>query len=434
MKYITPLFLFLFMICIPLFSQEWMPGDPITDERDGQTYKTVVIGKQCWTAENMNIGTLIQSPVGGSLMKDNNKIEKYCWDDDNGNCDGTGGKMKRGGFYEWQEAMQFWGGQPILPVQGICPKGWHIPSNADWNELLNKLGGASAYTKMVKDGGSGFDALMTGYRCTVSGAFRVSAQSADTRTYFWTAEQTDAANAPFIELGMNSLTAISFYKSVGLCVRCLWDNQIDVKEPNLNLNIQNLDFGDINIGEVSTKSFDIENSGTADLEITKIEITNNSKGAYSMDNLTFPLIIPVAGKKTLNISFSPKDGSMYLISKINITSNAANGTLQSISLRGKGVTDVQDKTENGNLTLKVSPNPFSKSTIITYNLKNPESALVEINIVDISGNIISKLLNGTKSQGEYSIEYKNEKIAAGKYFVIAKTGNSTVQMPIIFEK
>ncbi|MBE0645847.1 MAG: hypothetical protein IH600_17330 [Bacteroidetes bacterium] len=221
MRYLLlPLILFL---CAGAAQAQWKPGDPIVDTRDGQSYRTVVIGSQVWMAENLNIGVSIPSTGAGALMKDNGVIEKYCWGDDKGNCDGTGGVMKRGGFYEWQEAVQYWNGQPALPVRGLCPEGWHLPSNAEWNTLLNYLGGATAYTAMVAGGASGFDALLTGYRCTMSGSYRVSAMSADTRTYFWTAEQTDAANAPFVEVGQNSLQAISFQKSVGLCVRCILD-------------------------------------------------------------------------------------------------------------------------------------------------------------------------------------------------------------------
>ena len=204
-------------------SAQWKPGDPFVDSRDGQSYRTIVIGSQVWMADNLNIGTPIASTGPGALMKNDGVIEKYCWDDDNGNCDGSDGKMKRGGFYEWQEAMQYWDGQPALPVRGICPEGWHIPSNAEWNTLLNYLGGAAAYTAMIDGGASGFDALLTGYRCTMSGTYRVSAMNPDTRTYFWTSEQTDAANAPFVEVGQSSLQAFSFQKSIGLCVRCILD-------------------------------------------------------------------------------------------------------------------------------------------------------------------------------------------------------------------
>lgn len=214
----------LFILTSSVMQAQWQPGDPITDPRDGQTYRTVVIGTQVWMAENLNIGTVIESNGAGALMKDNGIIEKYCWEDEEGNCDGANGTMKRGGFYEWQEAMQYWRGQPPLPVQGICPDGWHIPSNAEWNTLLNYLGEASAYSALVKGGASGFDALLTGYRCTMTGGFRVRAMSADTRTYFWTSEQTDGGNAPFVEIGENSLQAIAFQKSIGLCVRCIMND------------------------------------------------------------------------------------------------------------------------------------------------------------------------------------------------------------------
>ncbi|MFH1050690.1 MAG: FISUMP domain-containing protein [bacterium] len=221
---------------------QWQPGDVLVDSRDGQTYRTVVIGTQVWMAENLNIGEIIPSTKAGAEMSDNGVIEKYCWDNDIGNCDGVGGKMKRGGFYEWEEAMQFWSGQPTLPVRGICPEGWHIPSNTEWNEFFAYLGNTNPYTKMLEGGESGFDALLTGYRCTMYGTFRESSMYADTRTYFWTSEQTDLANAPIIELGVGSLSAFSFLKSVGLCIRCLWDgpaSEINEKyEPSGSLNLE----------------------------------------------------------------------------------------------------------------------------------------------------------------------------------------------------
>jgi len=148
---LSTLFLFFINHCFPCV-RAMEAGRSITDDRDGQIYKTVVIGTQVWTAENMNIGTMIPSTQAGSQMSNNGIIEKYCWGNDT-QCNGANGNMKRGGFYEWQEAMQYWNGQPPLPVQGLCPKGWHIPSNAEWNTLIAYLGGATAYTKMIAGGG-----------------------------------------------------------------------------------------------------------------------------------------------------------------------------------------------------------------------------------------------------------------------------------------
>lgn len=290
---------------------EWEPGEDIIDLRDGQKYKTVVIGSQVWMAENLNIGAIIPSSAAGKLMQDNGIIEKYCWENLLGNCDGEDGKMKRGGFYEWEEAVQYWNGQPQLPVRGICPAGWHIPSNAEWNQLLNYLGGTQAFKNLVVGGGSGFDALMTGYRCTLNGSFRVSAMSADTRTYFWTAEQTDAENAPFLEIGQNSLQAINFRKSVGLCVRCLWDgaqtsiNSLGAVNELLEFAVNPNPFSNSPIVEIMLNS-----SKPEQLELSVIDIIGSI--VLSMPGLT---IYPGINRIEINTESLPQ-GNYFVICRI----------------------------------------------------------------------------------------------------------------------
>ncbi len=104
------------------------------DARDGQIYKWVKIGDQTWMAENLNIGTSID----GSLEQtDNQIIEKYCYGNEEGNCD------VYGGLYQWSEMMQYSGlkSEIIETTQGICPDGWHIPSDQEWQILLDHMGG-----------------------------------------------------------------------------------------------------------------------------------------------------------------------------------------------------------------------------------------------------------------------------------------------------
>ena len=98
-------------------------GDYLFDARDGQSYKTFKIGSQCWMAENINIGYRIDSITEPS---NNNIIEKYCYSDIELNCDTFGG------LYKWSEVMQY---TTIEGVQGICPQGWHIPTDTEWCEL-----------------------------------------------------------------------------------------------------------------------------------------------------------------------------------------------------------------------------------------------------------------------------------------------------------
>ncbi len=89
------------------------------DTRDGQTYKWVRIGDQVWMAENLNFAST------GSWCYDNNAI----------NCD------HYGRLYTWDAAMNGASSSDANPsgVQGICPTGWHVPSEAEWMELVNHV-------------------------------------------------------------------------------------------------------------------------------------------------------------------------------------------------------------------------------------------------------------------------------------------------------
>jgi uncharacterized protein (TIGR02145 family) len=100
---------------------------------NGEDYSTVQIGSQCWLAENLNIGDSITSE---NQPSDDGKIEKYCYNDDTGNCD------IYGGLYLWNEAMQY---ATEEEPQGICPSGWHIPKETDIDKMINELRTNSYY-------------------------------------------------------------------------------------------------------------------------------------------------------------------------------------------------------------------------------------------------------------------------------------------------
>ncbi len=88
-------------------------------EYEGQSYNTVLIGDQCWMKENLNIGEMIANQDAS----DNGVIEKHCYENDPANCE------KYGGLYSWDEIMQY---QTEEGVQGICPEGWHIPTDEEY--------------------------------------------------------------------------------------------------------------------------------------------------------------------------------------------------------------------------------------------------------------------------------------------------------------
>lgn len=108
----------------------YCPGIP-TVTYDGQVYNTVQVGSQCWLKENLNTGTFTNSSTSQS---NNGNVEKYCYNNQTSNCD------IYGAIYEWDEAMKY---VTTDGSQGICPSGWHIPTDAEWCTLENEVDAGS---------------------------------------------------------------------------------------------------------------------------------------------------------------------------------------------------------------------------------------------------------------------------------------------------
>jgi len=98
------------------------PGTP-TVEYEEQVYNTIQIFSQCWFKENLNVGTMIQGNIN---MHNDGISEKYCYSNIEDSC------TIYGGLYQWNEIMQY---TQQEAVQGICPPGWHIPTDEEWKVL-----------------------------------------------------------------------------------------------------------------------------------------------------------------------------------------------------------------------------------------------------------------------------------------------------------
>lgn len=197
-------------------------GGTLIDFRDSQAYPTVQIGTQCWMAKNMNIGTMIN---GNSDQIGNGIMEKYCYDNLESNC------TTYGGFYQWDEAMQY---SVSERAQGICPSGWHIPSDTEQDTLDQYLtdppnacnafraadwGCANAGTKLKVGGSSLFEALLAGER-SVSQTF----QHQGLNSLFWSSS-LNGSDPLYRVLDTNLTTVYRYYnvKTYGFSVRCLQD-------------------------------------------------------------------------------------------------------------------------------------------------------------------------------------------------------------------
>ncbi len=176
-------------------------GTPITYM--GKTYQTVKIGSQCWLKENLNVGTMI---LGGPNQTNNNKVEKYCYNNDTANCD------TYGGLYQWNEAMQYFTNEA---TGGICPKGWHIPTRNEIETLNDSLYNNGNLTNIQV-----FSDRLCGFRDTYGDFVSIG-----NNTFFWTSSQHNATDAVGVYLiGNDSL--LHFYRGnydYGFSIRCLKD-------------------------------------------------------------------------------------------------------------------------------------------------------------------------------------------------------------------
>lgn len=160
----------------------------------GQTYEIDQIGDQCWMIDNLNI----------EIISGNS----WCYDNDPDNC------TTYGRLYDWQTLMDGAVSSNTVPsgVQGICPAGWHIPSEAEWSILRSEL---------QWSGGFGFPGLSSGLR-NPDGSF----SSLGSMSFYWSSTEYELDNSQvwysFTQQGQfNGMETTS--KDHGFSVRCVKD-------------------------------------------------------------------------------------------------------------------------------------------------------------------------------------------------------------------
>lgn len=210
-------FILLFLMTILFSCEKDKDHNSLPVDGDGNKYDTIVIGTQTWLKQNLKTTTYrFGNPV--RIIKDNNEWVSwqqgaFCWYDNNPNY-----KDIYGALYNYYAAHS----------QALCPDGWHIPTKAEWNILIEYCGGdlGKAGDKLKESGiqhwginnrgtnVSGFTALPGGNRNFNDGSFEMIGQVAE----FWV---SDVASKMVIFNSQAGL--VDWYKSAGLSVRCIKD-------------------------------------------------------------------------------------------------------------------------------------------------------------------------------------------------------------------
>ena len=224
-------------------------GISTISDYDGNYYNTISIGNQCWMQENLQTtsyadGTaLVNGTSAGDITGDNTTKYYFAYDDNDGNV------PIYGRLYTWAAIMNDTASSDANPsgIQGVCPTGWHVPSDAEIKELEMYLGmsqaeadatgyrGTNESSKLAGNaslwsdgalendtefGASGFQVLPAGHRGS-TGTFHDLGGYAN----FWSATEYDSSDAWGRSLYYNNsgVSRGSYSKNNGFSVRCVKD-------------------------------------------------------------------------------------------------------------------------------------------------------------------------------------------------------------------
>ncbi|MBC8215271.1 MAG: hypothetical protein H8E64_02020, partial [Candidatus Marinimicrobia bacterium] len=191
---------------------------------DGNVYETVIIGEQEWTVTNLKVtkyrdGTAI--PTGHSNSDWSNLTTGAYAVYDNNESNAT----TYGYLYNWYA---------VDDTRNIAPEGWHVPTDDEWQTLVDYLGGSSIAGGKMKETGtehwnspntgatneSGFMALPGGFRSYNGGYTNMGYNC-----YFWSSTESSSTNAWYRILSYNNSDVYrsSYSKHYGFSVRVVRD-------------------------------------------------------------------------------------------------------------------------------------------------------------------------------------------------------------------
>ncbi len=191
---------------------------------EGNIYHTMKIGSQVWMVENLKTTRYNDSTeiplVTDSVVWNNISTPAYCWMNNN-----SANKESYGALYNWY----------AVNTGKLCPEGWRVPTNEEWETLIEYLGGINLAGGKLKENGlahwnapnegasnsSGFTALPGGCRVTEEIIFYYFLFAG----YWWTSTEEDPGNAWWWNVNYANAATLGYYinKGYGFSVRCIKD-------------------------------------------------------------------------------------------------------------------------------------------------------------------------------------------------------------------
>ena len=229
---------------IVYYASEVLPttSGTFTDSRDSKVYKWVTIGTQTWMAENLAFLPAVHSndefkTFTGVTAQDSIRYGVYDYDGSIvADAKASANYTTYGVLYNWYAAMSGANSSDDSPsgIQGACPAGWHLPSDAEWNSLKDYLSTSHSSTEgtalksttgWYSDGNGtddyDFAGLPGGSRDNSTGTFGSVGKSG----YWWGSTQASNSDVYSRRLAFYGSAVLRNpnNKSFGYSVRCVKD-------------------------------------------------------------------------------------------------------------------------------------------------------------------------------------------------------------------
>lgn len=211
---------------------------------DGNEYHTIQLGNQCWMKENLRTAHYSNGmPIPMGSTTDYVNAYRYYPNNQSVNT------QTYGLLYNWAAVMNGSMSTTNSPsgVQGICPDGWHLPSESEWGEMLNFMvtvdsavcgssnsniakamastTGWVSSTEPCAVGNEPWDNNVSGFSALPAGSYNGTYNAFASSTYFWTSTEVNSTNAYQFSLFSNSATvnmpATGYGKNNAMSVRCV---------------------------------------------------------------------------------------------------------------------------------------------------------------------------------------------------------------------
>ncbi len=225
-------------VLIVIFLSRFSCNAQTISDIDGNIYPTITIGTQIWMQENLktshfNNGDLIPTTTL-TVPVDSSSIYQWAYNGDS-NYLQTYGRL-----YSWFA---------VISNKNICPLGWHVPSNLEFLDLSNFLGGDSIAGAKLKENGTSnwlstdtsvnnaslFTGLPGGFRGNPSGYTNIGTHALFWSSTPWASPAFQRAYYYGLFANNNNFTKSVALANCGLSVRCMKDFPLDIKEiPSIN--------------------------------------------------------------------------------------------------------------------------------------------------------------------------------------------------------